>query len=67
MDDVTTVVIIEKDTRALVAAIPAVLYDDMIVENGYEEVLYYNGADPLLEEDADGKLYLKENSSIVKL
>lgn len=67
MDEVTTVVIIEKDTRALVTVIPAVLYDDMIVENGYEEVLYYNGTDPLLEEDADGKLYLKENSSIVKL
>lgn len=67
MDEVTSIVIIEKDTRALVAAIPAVLYDNMIVENGYEEVLYYNGADPLLEEDENGKLYLKENSSIVKL
>jgi hypothetical protein len=67
MDEVTTVVIIEKDTRALVAAIPAVLYDDMIVENGYEEVLYYNGTDPLLYEDENGKLYLKDNSCIVKL
>ncbi len=67
MDDVTTIVIVEKNTRALVAAIPAVLYDDMIVENDYEEVLYYNGADPLLYEDENGKLYLKENSCIVEL
>lgn len=67
MDEVTSIVIIKKDTKALVAAIPAVLYDSMIVGDGYEEVFYYNGADPLLEEGEDGKLYLKENSCLIRL